>query len=334
MDHLFKTGEINSIDYWNQRLFTDWIAEGGRKQTAFFAGMCCAELPEWLVEEMRARRLSILDYGCALGDALPVFRQAFAASPIRGADVAEAGLGLARALYPDFEFSRVDPTEAAPPPADIVYCSNTLEHFQDWPAMLRDVARRATEYVLVVVPFEEDEPIAEHVCTFELDSLPAVLDTGMRLLHLSVVNVADDPQTYWNGRQLIAVYGKERRDNRKPTEPLCRAGKHSLAVDLRSLDNDAVAALLLGTATLSRERRRLAQGAVEAAGTRAEKSEARERAATAEAEKQRNLADRMKRQRDGAQLAAAEAVHAEIAKLRKEQAGAEQLARKRGEQIE
>ena len=42
----------------------------------------------------------------------------------------------------------------------------------------------------------------------------------------------------------------------------------------------------------------------------------------------------MTRQRDAAQLAAAEAVHAEIAKLRKEQAGAEQLARKRGEQIE
>src|SRR6476646_11350785 len=140
MDNLFATGEINSIDYWNQRLFTDWIAEGGRKQTAFFAGMCCAELPDWLVEDVRTQRLSILDYGCALGDALPVFRRAFAASPIRGADVAEAGLGLARALYPDFEFSRIDRAEAAVPLADIVYCSNTLEHFQDWPEVLRDAA--------------------------------------------------------------------------------------------------------------------------------------------------------------------------------------------------
>ena len=45
-------GKINSPDYWNKRFFDDWIAKGGRQQTAFFAGLCCRELPDWFVEEV------------------------------------------------------------------------------------------------------------------------------------------------------------------------------------------------------------------------------------------------------------------------------------------
>ena len=101
-------GDINSPGYWDKRFFEDWIAKGGRAQTAFFAELCCRELPPWLIAEIRARKSTILDYGCAVGDALPVLQRAFPEATIKGGDVAQVGLGLARALYPQFEFLDVN----------------------------------------------------------------------------------------------------------------------------------------------------------------------------------------------------------------------------------
>src|SRR5690348_4440995 len=124
----FDGSEINSPDYWNKRFFEDWIAKGGRQQTAFFARLCCRELPDWFAGEVRARKLAIFDYGCALGDALPVLQRTFPDSAIGGGDVAQVGLGLARALHPGFEFVDVGGVGDTKQIADIVYCSNTLEH--------------------------------------------------------------------------------------------------------------------------------------------------------------------------------------------------------------
>ncbi len=77
----FDGSKINSPDYWNKRFFEDWIAKGGRKQTAFFAELCCRELPDWFLAEGRARKSAIFDYGCALGDALPVLQRTFPNPP-------------------------------------------------------------------------------------------------------------------------------------------------------------------------------------------------------------------------------------------------------------
>ena len=344
MDDLFAASDVNSVGYWNQRFFADWIAEGGRDQTVFFAQLCCRELPRWFCDDVRARRLSIFDYGCALGDALPVLRGAFPESTLRGGDVAEAGLGLARALHPGFEFVRVDAADNSASPGDValgdvVYCSNTLEHLENWREILEALGRQAAEYLVILVPFEEDERIAEHVCTVEFDTLPARLACGMRLLHLSVVNTARTPETYWEGQQLIALYGNERAGDAAGRdglagEAICHSGAQTIAVDLRRVDAALLPALLAGAAALSRDRRRAAREAVAAAAARLEESAAGASAAVAEAEKQRALAAQLVRQRDAAQLAAAEAVHAELARMRDEQAATERLSRERAEKLD
>ncbi len=257
-------GAVNSVEYWDQRFFEDWIAKGGRRQTAFFAELCVRELPPWFVEEVRARRLSIFDYGCAVGDALPVLRGIFPESPISGGDVARVGLGLARALYPDFAFADLNEIDPTGPLADIVYCSNTLEHFADWRPVLDRLARHAKEYVVVVVPFEEEDLIEEHFVSFEFDSLPARLPAGNRLLHLGVVDAALEPGTEWKGFQLIAIYGGKvrRRDRRSPR---ARAIEGSSAdawpFDLRGVKPSGMAPVLAGLKVMSQARQRLANRA-------------------------------------------------------------------------
>jgi len=260
MADILGGGKINSPDYWNKRFFDDWITNGGRQQTAFFARLCCRELPDWFVEEVRARKPAIFDYGCALGDALPVLQAVFPASPIRGGDVAQVGLGLARALHPAFEFVDVNTIGAAAKLADIVYCSNTLEHFENWREILDRLSRRAGEFVIVVVPFEEEDRLDEHAATFEFDSLPPLLSSGVRLLHLGMCDAALEPETQWNGLQLIAIYGKKRRAvDRGSTGPISQLRNEALILDLRGVEPPSIPSLLAGLAALSRDRRRIAQ---------------------------------------------------------------------------
>ena len=260
MSEDFAGGDTNSVGYWNKRFFEDWTAKGGREQTAFFAELCCRELPGWLVEEVRARQLAIFDYGCALGDALPILQRAFPQSTIRGGDIAQVGLGLARALYPDFEFTDVNAIDEAVKVADVVYCSNTLEHFTNWREVLLWLGAHAREFVVVVLPFEEDDRIDEHVCTFEFDTLPPRLQRGMRLLHLGVVDAGREPQTQWNGLQLIAIYGKKRR--RGTRSQAAESGPRRAAatvLDLRGIRPAAMPPLLASLAAVSQEKRRFAR---------------------------------------------------------------------------
>jgi GT2 family glycosyltransferase/tetratricopeptide (TPR) repeat protein len=348
MDDSFIGTEINSVGYWNRRFFEDWIAKGGREQTAFFAELCGRELPDWLIEEVRTSKFSIFDYGCALGDALPVLKRIFPESSLRGGDVAEVGLGIARALHPGFEFIHVDAVGEATKLADIVYCSNTLEHFENWCEVLQRLARHAKEYVLLIVPFEEEDRIDEHVYTFEFDSLPARLSPGMRLLHLTVVNAGLEAETYWHGLQLIAIYGRKRGSrNQRSSDPLPGRQPGSLAFDLRRVEPQVIPTLLAGVAGLSQEKRQIARNEqalrtaldereaalaiatsriqesaarAEASATLAEASATRESTALAEIDKQRMLIGELTRQHDAATLAAAEAVHDEIARMERETA--------------
>jgi O-antigen biosynthesis protein len=268
MDDPVPGSDINSGEYWNRRFAKDWIAEGGRLQTAFFAELCVRELPLWLIEEIRSHKSSIFDYGCAVGDALPILQRTFPHSIIRGGDIAEIGIEMARTLYPGFEFADIGAIGDTTSLADLVYCSNTLEHLTNWPEVLDRIARLAKEYIVVVVPFEEEDRIEEHVATFEFDTLPARLPGGSRLLHLEVVDAAIEPDSQWNGLQLIAIYGRKRRNRDRPLPPpTSRRTRNAVTLDLRGVKPSGIAPVLAGLAAISRAKRQMA---AEAAQARAE----------------------------------------------------------------
>jgi GT2 family glycosyltransferase/glycosyltransferase involved in cell wall biosynthesis/tetratricopeptide (TPR) repeat protein len=210
---------VNSTSYWDNRFLENWVAMGGRQQTAFFATMVFNALPAKLLDDIKSKQFSIVDVGCALGDALPILHVRFPACALAGVDASPIALSIARTLYPEFAFYHVD--ELAPPrePMDVVYCSNTLEHFEDWPAKLYALARIAKEYVILAVPFEEDARISEHVVTFGADTFPEQLGQAAQIVYQGVIDTAGEPDSAWPGRQLIVVYA-----HRAAAERLVRLG--------------------------------------------------------------------------------------------------------------
>src|SRR5690242_7773078 len=156
------TSAINSPDYWNRRFAVDWTERGGAEQTAFFARLAVEMLPDWFWRDANKNALTLLDVGCALGEALPGLKARMPTSALAGADVSEVAIGMARARLPEFEFHVVAADWSNAPQADIVFCSNTLEHMEDWRDRLAKLGDLAKRYVVVLVPFQERDLIEEH----------------------------------------------------------------------------------------------------------------------------------------------------------------------------
>ena len=82
------------------------------------------------VVELPADATSLMDVGCAYGDALAVFRQRRPDLSLHGLDIEDYHLELARALHRGITFECADLFEFFRGVAaiDVIYCSNVLEH--------------------------------------------------------------------------------------------------------------------------------------------------------------------------------------------------------------
>ena len=208
----------NSVGYWDNRFLQDWVAMGGRRQTAAFATIVFGNLPRPLIDDIADGQFAIVDLGCALGDALPIMHGLFPRSRLAGVDVSPIAVSLAQVLFPQFSFSCFEEFARSTVPVGVIYCSNTLEHFTDWAEKLEALARRATEYVVVAVPFREDARIDEHVASFDADTLPEHLGEA-QLVFQTAVETGGEADAAWAGAQLIVVYARQ-----AAAERLVRAG--------------------------------------------------------------------------------------------------------------
>jgi hypothetical protein len=128
-----------------------------------------------------------------------------------------------------------------PHEADVIFCSNTIEHLPLWREKLSELARGARRHVVVLAPFDEFpllEP--EHVASFEFGTLPARLEGGLKLVHHAVVSTTELEGSRWVGKQFMAVW------SRPEAIAACRSegGDHSIgdldALDLRDVPVDAI----------------------------------------------------------------------------------------------
>ncbi|HEX3952490.1 MAG TPA: glycosyltransferase [Stellaceae bacterium] len=158
----------------------------------------------------------------------------------------------------------------------------------------------------------------------------------MRLLHLGVVNAANQPDTYWNGQQLVAIYGKKTAGHDGGTAKPPRQSNDSLVFDLRGMKPAIIPNYLSGLAALSNTKRQSARHEIELraaveerdAALAAARQEAEQGAVRAvetaahvvsahtEIDRQRKRLVELGQERDAAQLLAAERVHGELLRLR------------------
>ncbi|QRM19922.1 methyltransferase [Dechloromonas sp. TW-R-39-2] len=204
--------KVNSLDYWDRRFQENWESLNGRHQSRFFSKIAIKNLPDWLVREIKSEKLSITDWGCALGDGTDLIKSSFPDSHVVGVDFSKSAIDDAIKHYASIEFRCEDWISSTKKPipmrSDIVFSSNVLEHFEDWKSVLSNLILKAEKAVLLALPFNEEDRDLEHFVSFYEHSFSLVLEDDFVLAWAKVVDCRDIENTRWLGEQIILVYAK------------------------------------------------------------------------------------------------------------------------------
>lgn len=205
-----KTGEINSKGYWQTRFASgDWDKYDGDKQTAFFVQTAINAFPEWIKKELLENELTISDLGCAEGSGTALLAYNFPLCQVVGYDFSEAAVDLATKRHPNCQFVVGDITKEIKQ-ADIVFCSNVIEHMQE-PGKIMDSLLNATiRHAIIVLPFRDKLGHKEHFRSFDEHFFP--LKTSKHYLsYFKIIDCSRDQSPYWPGEQIIAIYSDDEK---------------------------------------------------------------------------------------------------------------------------
>ena len=196
---------INSRSYWSQRFAGNWEDRGGRHQSRAFASLALKHMPAWMIFAIRNRRMSVLDWGCALGDGTEILSTSLL-TETTGMDFAEEAIAKARETYPSCEFLCWDLASTAIERRwDVVFSSNTLEHFAKPWDMLGKLETIARSALVILVPFREMQRHHEHSYTFLPENVPFTVG-DMCLACAKAIDASIEPAAMYNGQQLLLVY--------------------------------------------------------------------------------------------------------------------------------
>ncbi len=199
---------INTDQYWDFRFQNNWKMMHGFEQTEFFAKVALHLMPEWLADEIREKKLTICDFGCAAGQAVDMLHRAFDTEVI-GVDFSGKAVSLARETFPDYKFFQSDIVNDHMDGfrVDAGYLSNVLEHLDSpWEAAQK-TAVYVNQYLIILIPFRETVEIEEHCSQFGTSNIP--LEIGeLDLIFANYMNCTDIPESLYNDCQIFLLYGR------------------------------------------------------------------------------------------------------------------------------
>lgn len=202
---------INSGQYWDARFVGDWESFQGPAQSRFFARLAIENLPRWLIEQLQRQPLTLVDWGCAQGDGTDVWASYVDPQRLVGVDFSPVAIEQAAKRYPAMRFINEDWLTGQPirqEDFDVVFSSNTLEHFHKPYDVLKILCGRARKALVLALPYREMNRHQEHFYTFLPDNIPSVIDAGFRLVWSRVVDCRQLPDTLWGGDQIVLVYAE------------------------------------------------------------------------------------------------------------------------------
>lgn len=198
--------EVNSLTYWDARFSHDWEEHQGREQSQFFGHVAAELMPSWLLDYSLKHEMSVCDWGCAQGDGTASIAEALGFTDITGVDFSPEAISKAQHAYPQHEFVCADfLTDDADRVWDMIFSSNTLEHFESPWTVLDKVATHARKFVALLLPFREEDRIAEHFYTFDYDNIPFFFGKWT-LAHCRSISTQHRTPCYWPGEQILLIY--------------------------------------------------------------------------------------------------------------------------------
>lgn len=156
---------INTKEYWENRFASkDWEEKGGHFQTIQFA----KDIVQ-LINIPSDYSGKILDFGCALGDAIPIYREHFQRASLIGVDHAKAAILKCKERYVGIaEFINCNHLEI--PKADVIISCSVFEHLSNQMDVVKHLLTKCVD-LFIFVPYKEViRPNSEHVNSYDENS--------------------------------------------------------------------------------------------------------------------------------------------------------------------
>jgi SAM-dependent methyltransferase len=182
-----------------------WEKNKGKQQTKLFAYYFDQ------VITFTYQNFTLLDVGCALGQAAAFFSRRYPNATVSATDISDVAIRRARKHYGELaDFFTADINNISGF-YDVIYCSNVLEHFHDFEEKTRKLTA-CCQRLCIMVPYNErmsgghkltpDSTSIEHQYSFYEDSFDFLLKEGRaNTVHSKIISC---PGAWgWNQRQKI-----------------------------------------------------------------------------------------------------------------------------------
>lgn len=153
---------INTKEYWENRFSSgDW-SQAGRFQTTQYA---IGNVKQFDIEPFFNG--SILDFGCALGDAMPILKSSYPNAKLFGIDISDEAIKLCKKEFgnlANFESGGYDILSHY----DIILASHVMEHISN-DRQVVELLLTKCKFLYIIVPYMEKPLYKEHVNYYEDD---------------------------------------------------------------------------------------------------------------------------------------------------------------------
>jgi SAM-dependent methyltransferase len=182
---------INTKDYWNKRFKTDnpksWEKLGGESQTIKYAKQIvqCLGMPIDF-------QGTILDFGCAMGDAMPIYLSKYPMANYLGIDFSEEAIRCCLEKYQidkykgriKFLVGNIDNV----PIVDVIIISHVLEHLSNDKDIVYTLLQKCQD-LYIAVPFNEKiEKGGEHINSYNFSTFDYLKDKKGCLVDTYIFN--------------------------------------------------------------------------------------------------------------------------------------------------
>jgi hypothetical protein len=162
-NHIIKFDNMNNINtkgYWEKRFSSGSWNNAGKRQTEEYAK---ANIN--LMNISTDFNGKIIDFGCALGDAIPLYKKSFPNAKIIGLDISETAIEICKKRYGTIaQFYACDISTI--PNADIIIASHVFEHITDDKKLVTELLTKCSQ-LFVFVPYMEFPLYVEHVNSYD-----------------------------------------------------------------------------------------------------------------------------------------------------------------------
>ena len=152
---------INTKEYWEHRFASkDWEENKGRWQTKSFAKGFIKYLK--VPSDFSG---TLVDFGCALGDAMLVYKGRFPSAKLIGVDISNNAIKICNEKYSEIA-TFIQSEHSNVPESDVIIASNVFEHLSDDLDVAKILLSKCRS-LFIIVPYKECPLHPEHVNTYD-----------------------------------------------------------------------------------------------------------------------------------------------------------------------